>query len=355
MKSLVFFLSLVCLPLSLFSRPVETFYGTLEVEETVLLELIDSRPMQRLKKIHQYGISYYTSHSEEYSRYDHSLGVFAILRLKGSSLTEQIAGLLHDVSHTVFSHVGDYVFKHNEEQQSYQDRIHEWFLEKYGIGKILRKHGYSVAQVHPDSGAFLALEQDLPNLCADRIDYNLQGAYHRGFLSKLQVLELLKSLEFEDEKWTCSRPDLMEKMVRFSLHMTECCWGSADNYLKSTWLAEAMLKAIKLKKLSWEEVYYGTDDKIWNKLRKINHPYIVERFEKIMNVNQHFTIVTKGKSALKVKRKFRGIDPLMRIGSKIKPLTKCDRSIARAYRATKKKMEQGWSIEVHTPIVVSMQ
>ena len=32
-----------------------------------------------------------------------------LLAKKGASLTEQIAGLIHDVSHTVFSHVIDRV------------------------------------------------------------------------------------------------------------------------------------------------------------------------------------------------------------------------------------------------------
>ena len=120
---------------SLFSATILTFYGVLEVEEPVLLELIDSQAFQRLKSIHQYGVSYYTTHREEYTRYDHSLGVFAILRLKNASLEEQIAGLLHDVSHTVFSHVGDWIFQENE----YQDLIHSDFLERYGLGDILRK------------------------------------------------------------------------------------------------------------------------------------------------------------------------------------------------------------------------
>ena len=96
--------------LRLQGEKVDTFYGSIDVQEPVLIDLIHSPAVQRLKRVHQYGVAFYTTHKENYTRYDHSLGVFAILRLKEASLQEQIAGLLHDVSHTAFSHVGDWAY-----------------------------------------------------------------------------------------------------------------------------------------------------------------------------------------------------------------------------------------------------
>jgi HD superfamily phosphohydrolase len=109
---------------------IQTFYGSSEVEEPVLLELIESPAFQRLKYIHQYGVAYYTTHSEEYTRYDHSLGVFAILRAKNCSLEEQIAGLLHDVSHTTFSHAGDWIFGKENQEKDYQNCLQAAFTQQ---------------------------------------------------------------------------------------------------------------------------------------------------------------------------------------------------------------------------------
>ncbi|HUB93002.1 MAG TPA: HD domain-containing protein [Verrucomicrobiae bacterium] len=82
-------------------------YGSAEVNSNVLLDLINSQPVQRLKGIAQFGIPDEFYHKQNYSRYEHSVGVMILLQRLGASEEEQIAGLLHDVSHTAFSHVID--------------------------------------------------------------------------------------------------------------------------------------------------------------------------------------------------------------------------------------------------------
>lgn len=57
----------------------------------------------------------------------------------GGSLKEQVAALLHDVSHTTFSHVIDYVLGHKEE--NYHEMIYEQIVAKSSIPEILAKAG----------------------------------------------------------------------------------------------------------------------------------------------------------------------------------------------------------------------
>ncbi len=330
----------------LLAKPVETFYGVIEVNEPVLLELIASKPMQRLKSVHQYGISYYTTNPEEYNRYDHCLGVFALLRMKGMTLEEQIAGLLHDVSHTVFSHVGDYVFSPSKLQNAYQDDIHAWFLEEYGIGKILKKHGFSIAQVLHKSGSFKALEQPLPNLCADRIEYNLQGAYHGGFLTKKEIEEIVEDLSFDGERWIATKPEKIKKLAEYSIRMSKEFWGSPTNYVLSTWFSDAIRRAIELKKLTMRDIHFGKDHVVWKKIRKIRDPLIQNRFQKIFNVHKFFSLVDPKNADLVPKMKFRGIDPWIKNGEKIERLTALDAAIERKFQSTKQEMETGWPIKM---------
>jgi hypothetical protein len=315
------------------------------VEEPILLELIESPCFQRLKNIHQYGVAYYTSHKEEYSRYDHSLGVFAILRLKGASLEEQVSGLLHDASHTVFSHVGDWVFGKMNQEKDYQNSIHEEFLKKYGLGDILLKYNISPEQILPLEHLFPMLEQKSPTLCADRIEYNIQGAFFQNFLTHDEAIEILSDLQFIDGDWVSTRPDLMRKLGRFSLFMTETCWGSAHNHLVSTWLADALLRGLEIGLISFDELHIGEDDFVWKKLCNSDDNMIQALIHKIRFADDYYQLVDDASDAdIIVKSKFRGIDPLIATSEGNKRLTEIDEIYREEFRKSKSKMERGWWI-----------
>jgi uncharacterized protein len=107
----------------------QTIHGDLIVDDPLALELIQSPVMQRLKYINQYGVNEFVlpAKTYHYTRFDHCLGVYQILKARGAPRLEQIAGLLHDASHTVFSHTMDVLFMGGMNKGSYQDSIHEDF------------------------------------------------------------------------------------------------------------------------------------------------------------------------------------------------------------------------------------
>jgi HD superfamily phosphohydrolase len=147
-------------------------WGAATVDEPVLQELIASRPVQRLKGIHQAGASFYIlPEQRSVTRYEHSIGVLLLLRGLGASLEEQVAGLLHDVPHTAFSHTVDIVFP-NDEHNFHEQFQHEIIMSSE-IPAILERYGLSLrAALEPDR--YPLLEQPLPDLCADRLDYTLR-------------------------------------------------------------------------------------------------------------------------------------------------------------------------------------
>ena len=346
---------LLLITFSLSARPIETFYGVVDVTEPVLLELIDSKAVQRLKSIHQYGVAYYTTHREEYTRYDHSLGVFHLLRASGCPLKEQIAGLLHDVSHTVFSHVGDHIFQVAHKETDYQNSIHEDFLNATDIGAILRKYGLSPKELLPVEHFFPALEQPRPNLCADRLEYNIQGAYHQKFITKQEALEIFNDCHFIDGNWIATKPDLMEKLVRFSLFMTEDCFGGATNHLSSTWLAEAILKGLELHLITSEEVHYGTDEAVWQKLSSSSNPFIHSRMNLIHKTKETYTFVKRDEADIYVKTKFWGFDPLIHHNGALVRLTSMRPLLAKEYQTVKDRIAEGFSIKLLTDVNASQK
>lgn len=332
----------------LFGEKIPTFYGTLDIEEPVILELIHSPPLQRLKSIHQYGVAYYTSHKEEYNRFDHTLGVFALLRLKGAPLEEQVAGLLHDSSHTVFSHVGDWVFGREQQEDDYHNIVFKFYVASSGLETILLKHGFTIDQISPKRKEFCRLEQPLPNLCADRLDYNIQGAYFQGFLTKEEALLLAKDVEFIEGKWMTTNVDLTLKLARFSLYMTENCWGNAFNYASSRYLADAILQGFKIGLLSWEEFHFGVDNDVWNKLQQSSDPLIQENFKKVLHTEKYCKIVDRAAASKMVTFRCRGIDPWIRgkNGQEAQRLSSLNKEFAQELASLKEKASSGWPIKM---------
>lgn len=325
---------------------IDTFYGPLEVEEPVLIELIEHPMFQRLKSIHQYGVAYYTTHNEEYSRYDHSIGVFAILRSNHASLTEQIAGLLHDVSHTVFSHVGDWIFGKEYQENDYQTAIHTTFLKQSGLESILNKYGFEGSQILPTEESFPALEQKKPNLCADRIDYNIQGAYYQGFLTYQEAIEIYHHIRYVDGNWILNDLEHLKKLVRFSIFMTQDCWGSATNYFTSRWLADAILRAVEIGSITYDDIHYGTDDIIWKILKESQDSIIQDKMKMMNNPEYYFQFASPEKAELTIFTKFRGIDPWVFSEGCLVRLTFLDPMLADEYQTAKERFSRGWSISM---------
>ena len=101
----------------------DKIYGKIKIDEPVINDLIASEPLQRLKAVNQYGASFYRFPHLTTNRFEHSVGVYYILKRLGASVEEQIAGLLHDVPHTAFSHVSDIVFE--DPTQTFHEKFHE--------------------------------------------------------------------------------------------------------------------------------------------------------------------------------------------------------------------------------------
>lgn len=165
---------------------LDSIYGK-HIVEGVLEELILSKPVQRLKGIHQGGASYLVNEKWDVTRFDHSLGVMLLIKALGGSLEEQIAGLLHDVSHTAFSHVIDFVLDCKDED--YHEKIYDHVIMESEIPFILKKYGYDCKVIVQSKWELL--EQPAPELCADRVDYTLRDMYQYGHITLESVQDFL--------------------------------------------------------------------------------------------------------------------------------------------------------------------
>lgn len=323
-----------------------TLYGTTLIAEPVLITLIKSPAFERLQHINQYGAVHYVEGQKKFTRYEHSLGVFFLTKKFGAPLDEQIAALLHDVSHTVFSHVGDVLFKSNYRsgKDSYQDTIHEWYLKQSGIANILQSYGYEHACSAAAKQRQRCFEQSLPNLCADRIEYNLSGGFLDGLITADEIHNLLNALHFQEESWFFDSQAMAEKFGRLSLELSESRWGSAWGVFVDYIASLALQRAIDLAIITYHDIHFSTDEVIWQRLNVSQDSTILSYLDAIEKCTTRYVLASSGAEDIHLRGKFSGTDPFVAHNGKLVRLRELSESYPTEFARVKNLVATGWHI-----------
>lgn len=290
-------------------------YGTFEIKESVLIELIKSLSMQRLKKIKQHGLP--KSKFIDFNRYEHSLGVMLILRILGASLEEQIAGLLHDVSHSAFSHLIDWVFG-DIDKENFQDKNHRKFIKNSELPGILEKYGFDVSKVIKIK-SYSFLEQKSPNICGDRVDYGLREFHY--WLNPKIVKYCLDNLTTFKQKMVFKNKKSATIFANNFLELQIKHWGSKDTVLRY-YLFSLILKDALRDKVITQKDLYTYDEFVLKKLKASKNPKIKNLLD-LLNKKLDFKINPK-LPLIKINKKFRYVDPLFLKGKKVLHLSIVD-------------------------------
>ena len=193
-------------------------YGAIAIDDPALLDLIAGLTFQRLKGIRQAGPSALAFPFKSVTRYEHSLGVHHLLSLLGAGRRERVAGLLHDISHTAFSHAVDFVFA--SEEQDHHEGLKPEFLRRPDVVAPLAAMGFAPDEFFDDS-IYPLLERPLPWLCGDRVDYFLRDSLACGVTTPAQVSRFLahltvvgETIAFDDESVARDAADQFALMNR---------------------------------------------------------------------------------------------------------------------------------------------
>lgn len=324
-------------------------WGVHEIRDPKIQQLISAPVMQRLHYIDQHGLIYYVFGFPPFTRFDHCVGVFALLERYGAPQKEQVAGLLHDASHTVFSHTGDMVFDAQHKQKSYQDDIHIWFLGEMGAAKPLERLGYSIHEMDPDMPGFQRLEQNLPDMCADRIQYNLHTAYIFDKLTRADVNEILDDLHFDDGKWYFTNRDSAYQFAQWPMFFTENFWASAINEVLNFWGGEMLKRALEIDLITTDDIHFGYDLAVLKKLETSDDSQIKKLWHKIYHPHGYFEQVFDDSYTYISHPKFRGIDPWVKKGNKWARLSELNPSFKAEFDRIKSQLKEGLRIKFKDP------
>jgi len=247
----------------------DRIYGLHTVTEPVLCELLTTAPVRRLTGINQAGASQYVVAGKTVTRYEHSVGVMLLIRLLGGSLEEQIAGLLHDVPHTAFSHVIDFVFANDSHE--YHEKFHSDIIMDSEIPVILAGHNLDVHKIL-DHRNFPLLERELPDLCADRIDYTLRDMTASiGYKDSIPMY--ISNLTVSHNEIVFTSPDIARQFALDFLYMDETRWSHPYEIALFQILAEAIKIGLHKGILAHDDLFQN-DSFVYNKLNGADDPDI---------------------------------------------------------------------------------
>lgn len=281
-------------------------YGKFIIKEPVIKELVQTKPLQRLKGVNQSGAVNYVQKERSVTRFEHSVGVWYLSNLFKRGIEEQVAALIHDTPHTAFSHVIDFVVE--DKDHEYHDKFTKKIVMKSEIPAVLKKHKIDINKVL-DKKNFELLGNDLPDISFDRLDYFLRDGTAMGFIPKETVRLFLKSLKVRNGKFFFADVKIAGMFAILFMNMSRLIWLDPTSHGSFFVLAKAIKIGLEKRAIT-EKDFWLTDEEVLKKLRSIKDPNISKLLNRLSPGNE-FEYAPKEAAEYYGPNKPRCVDPLV--------------------------------------------
>jgi uncharacterized protein len=322
----------------------DAVYGSHQIQEPVLIEVLQSAALQRIQGVHVSGASFLVRERRDVSRYEHSVGVMLLIRLLGGSIAEQLAGLLHDVAHTAFSHVVDFALSNRAEDFHEQHFMH--VLERSSIPAILQQHGLAISNIIPLE-QWPLLEQEMPDLCADRIDYTLRDLLRIGFIDGASLHTFLAQLQNYEGKIVCRSLEaalwFTEQYARLVLEL----FLHPRELFANQQLAAALRLALSNGDVQEEDLFLQ-DAELFSRLQELHHPDIDHYLHYLQPALE--VIEDMAGNGEKIALKARHLDPLvLQEDGRVVRCSELEPRVQRIQAMMRQKTTDGMYLKVISP------
>ena len=265
--------------------------GYITVDYKIISDLIDTKEIQRLRRIRQLAGVGMVFQTAEHSRFTHSLGAYhmANLVIKNVDGMNEIpeyekvlflcAALLHDVGHGPFSHAFENVISISHEE--YTTKI----IKTNGteINKVLSiQEGLAddIASVIDHDGKYPLIESLVSSqLDVDRMDYLSRDAYMTGAAyGNIDYFRIMRSMRVLDNKIICKASGVHSiesyLMSRYHMYFQVYYHPTARSF-------EVVLEAIYQRILDLHKEGYRFEAKIGTFIKVLNDSNNLEAYNEL--------------------------------------------------------------------------
>lgn len=288
-------------------------YGESTIDDPGALALIHGPTFARLGRIRQAGPSAIAFPFKTVTRREHSLGVYLLLGRLGARHRERIAGLLHDLSHTAFSHAVDFVVA--SEEQDHHERLKPEFLHRPDVVGPLSAMGYAPEEFYDDA-IYPLLERPLPWLCADRVDYFLRDSLATGVSTPMSVRRTLDALVIAEGTIALNDIEVARDLAARFAEMNRDWWASPTEAYVYNEFADALREGFRCGALC-EQDLLGDDEAVLSKLRDSGNPAIATKLDCVANFRVDRVVNYRPRVAPKDRR----IDPPVVVAGELRRLS----------------------------------
>ncbi|WP_406693380.1 HD domain-containing protein [Singulisphaera sp. Ch08] len=257
---------------------IDRVYGEVTIDDPDVVALIACPTFQRLQGIKQAGPSAFAFPFKKVTRLEHSLGVYLLLRRLGADRREQVAGLLHDISHTAFSHAVDFIVSSAE--QDHHEGLKPEFLERPDLVAALKTLGFKPAEFYDDS-IYPLLERPLPWLCADRLDYFFRDGLACGAATPESVARFLAHLTVIDRTIVFTNAEVAREATAAYALMNREWWASPTEAYIYNEFADALREGLRIGLIQKDDLL-SDDASVMAILESSTNPLISEKLDRIV-------------------------------------------------------------------------
>jgi hypothetical protein len=248
-----------------------------------------------------------------------------VLESLGAGLEEKVAGLLHDIPHTAFSHTVDLLYPN--EHHNYHEAFHADRALGSEIPAILRRHGIPLqAAVEPER--YPLLEQPLPGLCADRIDYSLRDIVGSGLATGDEAAAFLRHLVPASGEIAVDAAELALWFARLFSQANTTLWAGPQQAGAYWALAGAIRRAMEVGTFTHDDLFL-TDDQAMSRLAE-SDDHILSAYLALLAPSTIFHCTCEGGPYFEARMKWRAVDPLVLEAGWQQP--RCLSSLSEEYR-----------------------